>query len=50
MKLSGFSVTVFIIDNYHGYEEASVVLAADGIDVLHIETERDLHEISPARI
>jgi uncharacterized protein (DUF58 family) len=50
MKLSGFSVTVFIIDNYHGYEEASVMLAGDGIDVLHIETERDLHEISPARI
>jgi uncharacterized protein (DUF58 family) len=50
MKLSGFSVTVFMIDNYHGYEEASVMLAGDGIDVLHIETERDLHEISPARI
>ncbi len=50
MKLSGFLVTVFMIDNYHGYEEASVRLAADGIDVLHIETERDLHEISPARI
>ena len=50
MKLSGFSVTVFLIDNYHGYEEASVMLAGDGIDVLHIETERDLHEISPARI
>lgn len=50
MKLSGFSVTVFMIDNYHGYEEASILLAGDGIDVLHIETERDLHEISPARI
>ncbi len=50
MRLSGFTVTVFMIDNYHGYEEASVMLAGDGIDVLHIETERDLHEISPARI
>jgi uncharacterized protein (DUF58 family) len=50
MRISGFAVTVFLIDNFHGYEEAVMLLAQDDINVLHIEHERDLHEISPARI
>jgi len=50
MKLSGFNVTVFLIDNTPEYEQATLLLAPHRIDVLHIEHERDLHELSPARI
>jgi len=50
MKMSGFAVTVFLIDNNADYQEAARVLAPHEIDVLHIEHERDLHEISPQRI
>lgn len=50
MKLNGFGVSVFIIDNWNGYREASALLAPHNITAFHIEHERNLHEISPARI
>jgi uncharacterized protein (DUF58 family) len=50
MKLSGFSVTVFLIDNTDNYQQAAELLGQHGIYVFHIEHERQLHEISPARI
>lgn len=50
MKLSGFAVTVFFINNQTGYEEAAALLAPHHIHVFHITAERDLHEISPAKI
>jgi uncharacterized protein (DUF58 family) len=50
MKLNGFSVSVFIIDNFQGYREAQSLLAPHRIGTFHIEHERNLHEISPARI
>jgi uncharacterized protein (DUF58 family) len=50
MKLSGFAVNVFLIDNRPGYEKAAVLLAAHNIEVFHITHERDLHEISPNKI
>ncbi len=50
MKLSGFNVTVFLIDNALGHMAAASLLAMQNIDLIHIEHERNLHEISPARI
>jgi uncharacterized protein (DUF58 family) len=50
MKLNGFAVTVFLIDAGRHYEDAMALLARHNIDVLHIEHERDLHELNPARI
>lgn len=50
MKEAGFNVTVFLIDNGSGYREALPLLAAHNIHVFHIEHERNLHEISPAKI
>jgi uncharacterized protein (DUF58 family) len=50
MKVSGFNVTVFLIDNYAGYLQAAALLAQHNIYVFHIEHEQNLHEISPARI
>jgi uncharacterized protein (DUF58 family) len=50
MKLAGFPVTVFLIANRAGHAEAAARLAPYGIDVLHIEHERDLHELNPGRI
>jgi len=50
LKLSGFSVSVFLIGGESAYQEAATVLAPHEIYVFHIETERNLHEISPARI
>ena len=50
MKQSGFNVTVFLIDNNPGYPQAAGLLAQHRIDVIHIEHERNLHEISPVRI
>ena len=50
MKITGFNVTVFLIDNNSDYENASVLLARHDINLMHIEHERHLHEISPARI
>lgn len=50
MKLSGFAVTVFLIDNNRNYAEAAGNLAPHGIHVFHIEEARDLHEIAPQRI
>jgi uncharacterized protein (DUF58 family) len=50
MKLSGFNVTVFLIDNPTEYPEAAGLLARHDINVMHIEHERNLHEISPAKI
>lgn len=50
MKLSGFSVSVFLIKNAAGYEKAAALLLAHEIHTFHIEHVRHLHEISPARI
>ena len=50
MKLSGFNVSVFLIGGENAYQEAATSLAPHEIYVFHIETERNLHEISPARI
>jgi uncharacterized protein (DUF58 family) len=50
MKLAGFNVTVFYINDYAGFQEASALLAEYNIHTFHIEHERSLHEISPARI
>jgi len=50
MKLSGFNVTVFFINDQAGYDEAAALLAPHEIHVFHIEHERSLHEISPAKI
>ncbi len=50
MKLSGFAVTVFLIKNPAGYQKAAGLLLAQDINTIHIEHERQLHEISPARI
>ncbi len=50
LKLNGFNVTVFLIKDVAAYNEAAPLLAAHSIGCLHIEHERQLHEISPARI
>lgn len=50
MKYSGFAVTVFFIKDRRGYDEAARLLAPHNIHVFHIESERDLHELNPARI
>ncbi len=50
MKENGFNVTVFLIKHQKAYEDAAALLAAHDIHVFHIEHERNLHEISPARI
>lgn len=50
MKDTGFNVTVFLIHNAAGYQRAAGLLAAHHIDTLHIEHERNLHDLSPARI
>jgi hypothetical protein len=50
MKLSGFNVSVFLIANPVGYQEAAALLASYNINCFHIEHERNLHEISPAKI
>ncbi len=50
MKLSGFSVTVFLIDAGKARHEAAALLAEHGIHMFHIESERDLHELSPTKI
>ncbi len=50
MKMSGFNVTVFLIDAGQAYPEAAAMLAQHGIHTFHIESERNLHEISPTKI
>jgi len=50
LKLSGFAVSVFLIRDQAAYERAVELLAPHRIYVFHIEHERDLHELSPARI
>lgn len=50
MKLSGFAVSVFLINHRGAFEEAQRLLAPHRIHVFHIEHERTLHEISPAKI
>jgi len=50
MKISGFNVTVFLIDAVQHYPEAAALLAQHNIHCFHIETERHLHEISPTKI
>jgi len=50
MKLSGFNVSVFLVKDTRNYDEGAPLLAQHGIYTFHIQHERDLHEISPARI
>lgn len=50
MKENGFNVTVFLIKHQKAYEDAAALLAPYAIHVFHIEHERNLHEISPAKI
>jgi hypothetical protein len=50
MKENGFNVNVFFILDQNGFEEAAQLLAPHLIQVFHIEHERNLHEISPAKI
>ena len=50
MKMTGFNVTVFFINDETGYREAASLLAPYDIHVFHIEHEWSLHEISPAKI
>ncbi len=50
LKYSGFAVSVFFIADRKGYEEACQLLAPHNIYIFHIEHERDLHELNPAKI
>lgn len=50
MQIAGFSVSVFLIRNQSGYEEAAALLAPYNIHVFHIEEPRHLHELNPAKI
>lgn len=50
MKYSGFAVTVFLIKDQSNWREAAALLAEQTIHMFHIESTRDLHEISPDRI
>ncbi|MFP4502532.1 MAG: DUF58 domain-containing protein [Candidatus Hydrogenedentota bacterium] len=50
LKQHGFQVSVFYIKDRKGYEEAAALLAQYDIYTFHIEHERNLHELNPARI
>ena len=50
MKVSGFAVTVFVIRHQRAYEEAAALLAPYNINAIHIEHQRDLHELKPETI
>ncbi len=50
MKLGGFNVSVFYINDYKGFKEAQALLAEHRIEVFHIEHEWSLHELSPDKI
>lgn len=50
IRLAGFQITVFLIMDQPAYLEAAAFLAPHNIPVFHIEHERSLHEISPAKI
>jgi uncharacterized protein (DUF58 family) len=50
LKYSGFAVSVFFIADRKGFEEANHLLAPHNIHVFHIEHERNLHELNPAKI
>ena len=50
MKLSGFSVSVFLVGGDTRYQEAAALLAPHNIYTFHIEDTWSLYEISPARI
>jgi len=50
MKLSGFSVTVFLIRDKKGYDDAAALLAPHNIHLFHIMETSDLHEIAPQKI
>ncbi len=50
MKLSGFAVTVFLIRDKKGYDDAAALLAPHNIHLFHIMETSDLHEIAPQKI
>ncbi len=50
LKQQGFQVSVFYIKDRKGYEDAAARLAQYNIYTFHIEHERNLHELNPARI
>lgn len=50
MKIAGFNVSVFLIKDHKNYEEAARLLAPHGINVFHIQHERDLHNLSVDKI
>ena len=50
LKNSGFPVTVFVIMNQEEFVRAEAVLAADGIDVFHIERPTDLRELVTGKV
>lgn len=50
MKMSGFSVTVFLIDNAAEHPQADALLAVHNIHCFHIESIQDLYEIKPEKI
>jgi hypothetical protein len=45
LKERGLPITVFVIADQAAYQEAQHYLIAHNIEVIHIEHERDLHEI-----
>lgn len=50
LKQSGFQVTAFLVDAGPAYDEAAKLLSEYSIHLFHIRSERDLHELSPAKI
>ncbi len=46
LRDSGFLVTVFVIRNEEEYIVGRARLAAEGIDVVHVRTERDLDQVA----
>ncbi|MEK7793308.1 MAG: DUF58 domain-containing protein [Candidatus Hydrogenedentota bacterium] len=50
MKVIGFNVSVFIIDDRKAHDEAALLLAPHRINTFHITEARDLHTLSPQKI
>jgi uncharacterized protein (DUF58 family) len=50
LKENGFNVTVFYIMDAKNFREAAAILARYNIYAIHIEHERSLHELNPAKI